>query len=309
MSRLNLTSWQRRRLRRQLAETRDARLYRRTLAVLEFDHGRSAADIARMLGVTRQSVYAWVEAYTQDYDPASLEDEGGRGRHPLLDEDQEHLLEALLAVSPQDLGSPHVSWTVPLLQEVLEIATEQWVSDDTLRRALDRLNYVWKRPRYDLDPDPEREKKTPHPQANSGSAAAQRRVGPGRDRPVAVPAVCAAWSKRGEDAKVWLSGRNARRVIFGAMNLRTGTRLFVPREKGAVATFRHSSGKFGCTTGAGMWPCCSMRYLSHGQGLPARGRGNDAVVVAETVAEVEPDGYSVGTGQGRSQCQQAIHDH
>ena len=160
MSRLNLTSWQRRRLRRQLAETRDARLYRRTLAVLEFDHGRSAADIARTLGVTRQSVYDWVEAYTQDHDPASLEDEGGRGRHPLLDEDQEHLLEALLAVSPQDLGYPHVSWTVPLLQEVLEIAAEQWVSDDTLRRALDRLNYVWKRPRYDLDPDPEREKKT-----------------------------------------------------------------------------------------------------------------------------------------------------
>ena len=49
MSRLNLTSWQRRRLRRQLAETREARLFRKTLAVLEFDHGRSAADIARML--------------------------------------------------------------------------------------------------------------------------------------------------------------------------------------------------------------------------------------------------------------------
>ena len=40
MSRLNLTSWQRQRLRRQLAETRDARVYRRTLAVLEFDAGR-----------------------------------------------------------------------------------------------------------------------------------------------------------------------------------------------------------------------------------------------------------------------------
>ena len=132
MSRLNLTSWQRRRLRRQLAETRDARLFRRTLAVLEFDHGRSAADIARMLGVTRQSVYKWIEAYTQDHDPAPLEDEGGRGRHPLLDEDQEHLLEALLAVPPRDLGCPHASWTVPLLQEVLEIATELRVSEDTL---------------------------------------------------------------------------------------------------------------------------------------------------------------------------------
>jgi transposase len=189
MSRLKLTSWQRRRLRRQLAETRDARLYRRTLAVLEFDHGRSATDIARMLGVTRKCIYDWVGAYIENRDPASLEDEGGRGRPPLLDEDQEHLLEALLAASPQDLGYPHTSWTVPLLREVLEIATEQPVSEDTLRRALHRLDYVWKRPRYDLDPDPEREKKTPHPPANPGPAAAQRRVGPGRDRPAAVPAV------------------------------------------------------------------------------------------------------------------------
>ena len=150
MSRLNLTSWQRRRSGAQLAETRDARLFRRTLAVLEFDHGRSAADIARMLGVTRQSIYDWVEAYTQDRDPASLEDEGGRGRHPQLDEDQEHLLEALLAVSPQDLGYPHVSWTVPLLREVLEIAAEQRVSDDTLRRALHRLDYEFGAPPDDL---------------------------------------------------------------------------------------------------------------------------------------------------------------
>src|SRR3954471_12060435 len=188
MSRLNLTSWQRRRLRRQLAETHDARLYRRTLAVLEFDRGRSAADIARMLGVTRECIYDWVGAYLEGRDPASLEDEPGRGRHPLLDEDQEHLLEALLAASPQDFGSPHARWTVPLLCEVLEIATEQRVSDDTLRRALHRLDYVWKRPRYDLEPDPEREKKTPHPPANPGPPSTQRHSRPGRNRPAALSA-------------------------------------------------------------------------------------------------------------------------
>jgi hypothetical protein len=48
----------------------------------------------------------------------------------------------------------------------------------------------------------------------------------------------AAWSKRGEIARVWLSGRSARRVIFGAMNLRTGTRLFLPREKGRSGDFQ-----------------------------------------------------------------------
>src|SRR5215213_2016367 len=98
MSRLHLTAWQRRRLRRQLKETLDARLLRRTLAVLEFDQGRSAADVARMLRVTRQSIYNWIEAYTRDRDPEALRDEPGRGRHRSLDEDDEHLLEALLAL-------------------------------------------------------------------------------------------------------------------------------------------------------------------------------------------------------------------
>jgi hypothetical protein len=52
------------------------------------------------------------------------------------------------------------------------------------------------------------------------------------------PPLRAAWSRRGEVARVWLSGRNARRVIFGAMNLRTGSRLLVPREKGRSGDFQ-----------------------------------------------------------------------
>jgi transposase len=179
MSQLNLTSWQRKVLRRQRAETRDVRQYRRILAVLEFDYGRSVADIARMLGVSRQSIYHWIEAYAQTRNPIALEDEEGRGRHRLLDEDQEHLLEALLATSPQQLGYPHVNWTVPLLQEVLEIATDLAVSQDTLRRALHRLGYVWKRPRHDLNPDPERDKKTPDLSTNPGPAPTQCGAGSG----------------------------------------------------------------------------------------------------------------------------------
>jgi transposase len=177
MSPLHLTSWQRRHLQRQLKETRDVYLYRRTLAVLEFDRGRAAADIARMLGVTRQSIYNWVEAYRQARNPAALQDEPGRGRSPLLDEDDEHLLEALLAGSPQDLGLPHTRWTVPLLQDALQLGTGCRPSDTTARRALRRLDYVWKRPRYILDPDPLREKKTPHLPASARPAAAERAVG------------------------------------------------------------------------------------------------------------------------------------
>jgi DDE superfamily endonuclease len=52
------------------------------------------------------------------------------------------------------------------------------------------------------------------------------------------PPLRAAWSKRGAAAEVWLSGRNARRVVFGAMNLWTGARLLVPRPKGRSIDFQ-----------------------------------------------------------------------
>lgn len=214
MSQLNLTSRQRNRLRRQLSATEDVRLFRRTLAVLEFDHGRPAADIARMLGVTRQTVYNWVEAFARAGDPAALEDRRGQGHLPLLDENAEHFLESLLAISPQEVGYPHTGWTVPLLLEALEIATGLRVSDDTLRRALGRLDFAWKRPRYDFDPDPLREKKTPHPQASPGVAAAERGAGPGRDRPAAVPAAAGrlVQARRGRQGLAERPQRPARRL-------------------------------------------------------------------------------------------------
>jgi transposase len=104
MSRLKLTHWQRRRLHQQLKSTSDARTYRRTLAVLELDRGRSAADIAAMLGVTRQSVHNWAAAFAHEPDPLTLRDEGRSGRPALLAEQADALLPSLMGQSPQDLG-------------------------------------------------------------------------------------------------------------------------------------------------------------------------------------------------------------
>jgi hypothetical protein len=52
------------------------------------------------------------------------------------------------------------------------------------------------------------------------------------------PPLRAGGAPRGAPAKVWLAGGNARRVVFGAMNLVTGTRLLVPRPKGRSIDFQ-----------------------------------------------------------------------
>ena len=180
MASFKLTHWQRLRLQRQLRHTRDARVYRRTLAVLEHSRGRPIAQTAQMLGVTRQSVHNWVNAYAQAHDPGTLADEDRPGRPSLWTEDLRVLLQALLEQSPDQLGYFAVNWTVPLLQEQIEHCTSRRLSDDTIRRELDRLGYTWKRGRYALDPDPQREKKTADPPAspeNQGALAAQRLPG------------------------------------------------------------------------------------------------------------------------------------
>jgi hypothetical protein len=52
------------------------------------------------------------------------------------------------------------------------------------------------------------------------------------------PPLRGAWSQQGEPARVWLSGRNARRVVFGVLNLRSGLRHLVVRDRGRSEDFQ-----------------------------------------------------------------------
>ena len=67
----------------------------------------------------------------------------------------ETVLTELLGTDPQQHGHRATGWTVPLLQG--ELATQGTVvGEGTIRRALHRLGYRWKRPRYILGrPDPD----------------------------------------------------------------------------------------------------------------------------------------------------------
>lgn len=182
MEALGLSSRERCQLEKQLKSSRDVRLYRRTLAILEFDRGRSVTEISRTLRVSRPSVYRWIERYRESSDPQSLLDEDRSGRPSAWTEECSEWLHSLLRRSPAELGYYAVNWTVPLLRNPLEMCLGKRFSDHTLRRALSRLDYVWKRPRYVLTPDPEREKKTTNLPQNRALAAPQRVVGRRRDR-------------------------------------------------------------------------------------------------------------------------------
>lgn len=102
------------------------------------------------------------------------------------------------------------------------------MSDVTIRRGLDQLGYVWKRPRYVLAPDPEREKKRHILQQIRELPRRSVLLAEDETDLLLFPPLRSTWSKRGEPAQVLLSGWNARRVIYGMLNIRNGSRLFLP---------------------------------------------------------------------------------
>ena len=163
MRKLKLTANQRRKIRTRVRETYDVRLYRRLLAVLEFDRGTLVNAIAELLGVSCQSVYNWITRFQHGRgDGFELSDAPRSGRPARAGETINVLLQTLLILSPEWFGYYATHWSVPLLKSQLRQNTGEEYSPDTIRRRLHELGYVWKRPRYVLAPDPEREKKTPN---------------------------------------------------------------------------------------------------------------------------------------------------
>lgn len=155
-----LTGKERRQLLDVLRRTHDSRQYRRALAVLESGCGKTAAEIAEMLRVSRQSVYNWIEGFRHARDVRGLADAPRSGRPACWSAEAEVLLQTMLTETPQHYGYFATQWTVPLLQEQLWHGFGCHYSARTVRRSLHRLGYIWKRARYVLTPDPEREKKT-----------------------------------------------------------------------------------------------------------------------------------------------------
>ena len=145
-----LTAPQRHALR-QLAQTSpDSREVCRALALLDLARGESVTGVAGRYRVSRETVYQWAARLGSAAWPGDrLRDAPSSGRPPRVGAAAEALLRAALPTDPRRYGYRHPAWTMPLLQHHLRrqgIAA----SGTTIRRALRRLGYRWKRPRFVL---------------------------------------------------------------------------------------------------------------------------------------------------------------
>jgi len=150
---VTLTEAERTALEAAAAAEKGVRCWKRYRAVLLRAEGLTVAAVAGALRCSQASVYAWTAAWRRDGAAGLREGDHGGGQVK-LGAAGETLLGELLASDPQARGHRATGWTVPLLRgELARIGVS--VGERTIRRALHRLGYRWKRPRYILGrPDP-----------------------------------------------------------------------------------------------------------------------------------------------------------
>jgi transposase len=238
---LELTRKEYRRLESYLQAAPGVRVYRKAAAVLAVHDGTPVNEVARVLRVHRLSVYNWLRAYDEARDPAALSDRYHGSRPESWSGEVVAALRKALEQPPDAWGYHAVNWTSPLLRAHLERDSGLKVSDRTVRRLLHEMKYVWKRPRHAL-----RDAKSPR---------VLRRLRLIRQKVRNLPAGCAklfedetdllffpplraGWFLRGTPAQVPISGVNAKRTIFGTIDVETGHRILISRQEACAKDYQ-----------------------------------------------------------------------
>jgi len=135
--------------------------------------------------------------------------------------------------TPQDFGFYRSRWTASLLTELLEEQQGIKVSQETMRRVLHRLGFVWRRPRPIVGPtDPEYDCKLRTIRRLLITLPADE-VAVFQDE-VDVnlnPKIGSQWMLRGEQSEVSTPGNNVKRYLSGSLVWGTGTLLLGPPGK------------------------------------------------------------------------------
>src|SRR5687767_626323 len=138
--------------------TADAFRVRRAQIVLASAQRLSPKPIAQLVGCSVQTVRNVIRAF-HTKGVAGLEKQSNRPKTvaPMLDVAKCERLQHLLHQSPRLYGKPTGRWTLALAAEVCyeQGVTERLMSDETIRRALQRLRTNWKRAKHWItSPDP-----------------------------------------------------------------------------------------------------------------------------------------------------------
>jgi transposase len=205
-------------------ERRPSRRLRMHIVLLASD-GRSPTEIARVLFCSRTTVYAVVARFVGDKRAAFL-DRRRRGPGSLVDESANERIGRLLEEeSPVEHGWLRSRWSCKLLAVELFKERALLPSRDTIRRALHRMGFRWRRPRP-VPPEKDSEDRRERMRARLDDVLAMvEKAGSffqDETRLETNPKVGFCWMRKGSQRRLRTPGTNRKVWISGALNFGTG---------------------------------------------------------------------------------------
>lgn len=212
---------------RRMKREEVGRVAMRAHMMLLSDRGCSASRIAELHEVTHPTVYKWMDRFDEE-GPEGLFDRAREGRPRKIDEDVEEQIEELLQTDPVEEGENATRWTTPRIAKYLDEELDVDVHPETVRDALQRLEYSWTRPRRQLCKGPDYEERLAMLAETVATAdpdttllfADETEIK--RFPPLRVQKFLHMWQPTGEQRAVWVPRANDDFALYGALDVCTG---------------------------------------------------------------------------------------
>ena len=237
---IRLSKRVKRRLRKQMRRTREARLRQRYQMVLLWAKGWSSREIADALACAASTALRWGHRFAAEGESGLVDRRRENGR-PKVDLDLLQAVGEMIEAPPTESGWQRSTWTRELVARELEKRTGERVSVATVGRMLHRLGARWGVPR-------------PVVRCPWSKAAKARRMGRIRRLVRRLPADQVAvyqdeveihlnpkigrqWMLRGRQTEVVTPGQNQKRHVAGTLDAKTGKLVWVWGEHRDSALF------------------------------------------------------------------------
>lgn len=128
------------RLREALRAAESAKAAKRLMIALAYKDGVSVDVLSARYGLSRSTVYSWLDRFENRSIEAAIHDDSRPGRPPKLDETQQDSLRTALESSPADYEYDESKWTPELLQRHIENEYQVSYSLGHIRRFLREID-------------------------------------------------------------------------------------------------------------------------------------------------------------------------
>ena len=126
-------------LQSALNDVDDVESTKRLMVAIAYKQGITKTDLAEWYGLSRKTIYNWLQRLEEEPIRAVVRDKARPGRPSKLDHKEQSEVTQLLSEPPVNAGYDAVGWCIPLVQQLLDEKFDVTYSRTSAYRLLSKI--------------------------------------------------------------------------------------------------------------------------------------------------------------------------